>query len=145
MNEPVADTGNPSLHLGEVAGTAGIFALAGLLLALLIASLGSAGGGEAAPGGPAPRTAPPADFRAISAPAEQPILVIAVGEQRATEVVELLAKERALRVLLGEPARDAEVIVAADAAAAESIRAAVFEQSALPGAPAMQAVVVAER
>jgi hypothetical protein len=69
-------------------------------------------------------------------------VIIVTGTARGEEVEELLARETELRALLGERERDANVVVASDLAAAESIADSIREQAAIPGLPALRPVLV---
>jgi hypothetical protein len=114
--------------------------LAALLLFLLLASL-HVGRDESA--GQAPlRPGPAPDYRTGVVSAEQATVIIVTGTARGEEVEELLARETELRALLGERERDANVVVASDLAAAESIADSIREQAAIPGLPALRPVLV---
>jgi|GEM_PF-3654407 len=138
---PGTRTASPA---GEVAGALAILATAGVLVALFAASL-RAGSGGAAVRQPLRGSPAPPDYRSALRPAGEALVIIVIGAGRGAEIQALLAGEAELRTMLGEPRRGADLVIVADAQEAESIAAAVHQQSAITGVPPLRPVIVSDR
>ena len=154
MNETYPSTNNltgpglpkrglPLAALGQFASAAFILGLAGAALWLMSTTLAAGGTVE----GPAERVERTGNgavaARQLTAPHLTPHLFIVVAtEERAGEIRDDLARDADLRGALAEQRRDAEVIAAANEAEAVALAETIDDQSNMPGATRMVAMVV---
>jgi hypothetical protein len=128
--------------LPESAGAGVVLALSVLVLYMLVSTI-NAGTGKV--GGRGISAAAPPSNAVVSAWPSPPgslMLIVTVGEVRGQELRLLLDKELELRTALGEPAREAAVVIAVDAAEAEVLQGVINEQANIAGVAPMAAVIV---
>lgn len=127
--------------VSEAASAALVVAVAGACLWLLTATL-SAGSGTAGPGERG-QSGDQSGQQTLSQPHLEPhLILVTVTAARAEEVRFALAYERTLRAALSEVPRDAEVIAATSVGEAQGLADAINDQTNIPGATRMTAVVM---
>jgi hypothetical protein len=133
---------SPLSVLGQFLSAGFVLALAGICLALLPLSLPSVREAADPPSVPNPRWV--ATRMVVNSPTDQGdphMFIIVVTPARAAQFQEHLLAEASVREVVGEPFRDAEILIAATEAEAVMMAQLIEDQARISGIAPMTAVI----